>query len=68
MKIIFVRSPSVAQQVKDPMVSLLLLRSLLWHEFSPWPGNFHVLLAQPKEKNYFHLFLFTVFNVATRKF
>ena len=27
-------SPLVAQQVKDPVLSLL------WHEFDPWPGRF----------------------------
>ena len=23
---------------------------LLWHRLDPWPRNFHVLWAQPKEK------------------
>lgn len=32
--------PLVAQQVKDPVFSLLWLRSLLWLGFDPWPGNF----------------------------
>ena len=27
----------MAQQVKDPVLSLL------WHGFNPWPGNFHRL-------------------------
>lgn len=30
------------QQVKDPAWSLQWLRSLLWHKFDLWPGNFHV--------------------------
>ena len=30
----------VAQCVKDPALSLQQLRSLLWHGFDPWPGNF----------------------------
>ena len=34
----------VAQQVKD------LALSLLWLRFDPWPGNIHMLWAQPKKK------------------
>ena len=40
----------MAQQVKDAMLSLLQLRSLLWCGFDPWPRNFHMLLAWPKRK------------------
>ena len=40
----------VVQQVKDPMLSLQQLGLLLWHGFNPWPWNFHVLQAQPKNK------------------
>ena len=29
----------VAQGVKNPMLSLLQLGSLLWQGFDPWPGN-----------------------------
>ena len=29
-----------AQQVKDPVLSVPRLRSLLWHGFDPWPRNF----------------------------
>ena len=36
--------------VKDLALSLLWLRSRLWCGFSPWPRNFHMLQAQPKEK------------------
>ena len=33
-------------------MSLLWLGSLLWYEFNPWPGKFHMPQAQPKkEKN-----------------
>ena len=39
----------MAQQVKDLVLSLQWLRSLLWHGFSPWPGNFHMLRVQPKK-------------------
>ena len=31
-------------------MSLQCLRSLLWHGFSPWPGNFH-MQAWPKNNN-----------------
>lgn len=34
-------SSPVVQQAKD-MASLQQLGSLLWHEFAPWPGNFHL--------------------------
>ena len=40
----------VAQQVKDPALSLQGLRSLPWHEFNPSPGNFHMPQARPKRK------------------
>ena len=40
----------MAQQVKDLALSLPWLRSLLWCEFIPWPGNFHMLLVWPKRK------------------
>ena len=40
----------MAQRVKDPALSLEWLRSLLWHRFDPWPGNFCRLWAQPKKK------------------
>ena len=40
----------MAQWVKGPALSLLWLRSLLWHGFSPWPGKFHMPLAQQKKK------------------
>ena len=47
----------MAQPVKDPA---LLLQ---WLRFHPWPGNFHMLWAQPNEKESpfkwaLHLFLF----------
>ena len=44
------RSSSVTQQVKDPELSMLQLRSLLWWGFSPWPRNFHMPRAWPKKK------------------
>ena len=40
----------MAQQVKDPTLSLLWLGSLLWHRFNPWPWNFYMLQVEPKEK------------------
>ena len=33
----------MAQWVKDAVLSLLWLGLLLWHGFSPWPGNFYML-------------------------
>ena len=39
----------MAQQVKDPMLSLQRYGSLLRRGFSPWPRNFHVQRAQPKK-------------------
>ena len=36
-----------AQQVKDLMLSLQELRSLLWLRIDPWPGNFCMLWVQP---------------------
>ena len=33
------RSSLVAQRVKDLALALLRLQVLLWHGFSPWPGN-----------------------------
>ena len=40
----------MAQWVKDVVVLLQQLRSLLWHGFNPWPGNYHMLWAQSKKK------------------
>ena len=40
----------MVQHVKDLVLSLLWLGSLLWHEFNPWARNFHMLWAQPKIK------------------
>ena len=44
------RNSLVAQQVKDLALSLLWLRSLLWHWFNPLPRNFHTPWVRP-EKN-----------------
>ena len=33
----------VAQQVKDPSLSLPWLGLQLWYQFDPWLGNFHML-------------------------
>ena len=37
----------MAQRVKDPVLSLQQLGSLLWHRFDSWPRNFHMPWAQP---------------------
>ena len=42
------------RQVKDPVLSLLWLRSLLWHGSDPWFQTFCMLLPQKspnKQKN-----------------
>ena len=44
------RSPLVAQPVKDPALSLQRLGSLLWHGLDPWLGSVHMPQARPKEK------------------
>ena len=40
----------MAQQVKDLVLSLQQLRSLLVHRFDPWPENFHMPRLWPKRK------------------
>ena len=37
--------------VKDLALSLQWLILLMWRGFDPWPRNFHMLQAWPKEKN-----------------
>ena len=43
-------SSLVAQQVKDPVLSLLHLGSLLWHRLHPWPGIPHAAGTAKKKK------------------
>ena len=43
-------SSLMAQQVKDPVLSLLWFESLLWGWFHPWPRNFLMPWAQPKKR------------------
>ena len=38
-------SSLLAQWVKDPVLSLLWLRSLLWYRFDPWSENFYMRWA-----------------------
>ena len=40
----------MVQWVKNLVLSLQQLGSLLWHGFHPWPRNFHIPQAQPKKK------------------
>ena len=40
----------MAQQVKDPVLSLLWLGSLPWCGFNPWPNNFCMPWVPPKKK------------------
>ena len=42
------QSSPLAQQVKDPTLSLLWLGSLLWHSFNSWPESFHMSKALQK--------------------
>ena len=42
------RGSLVAQWVKDPSLSLLWLRSLLWRRFHPWPSNFYYAMGMAK--------------------
>ena len=43
-------SSLVVQRVRELGLSLKQLRSLQWHRFDPWPGNFHVQQAGPKKR------------------
>ena len=40
----------MAQGVKDLALSLLCLRSSLWHRSDPWPGNFCMTVAKKKKE------------------
>ena len=53
------------QQVKDLVLSLQQLRSLLWHGFNPWPGNFHMPQAWPKKCEFVTLSNFHLRNYFT---
>ena len=46
----------VAKQIKDPALSLLWLRSLLWCRFDLWPGNFCMPWVWFKKKVDFMLY------------
>ena len=48
--VLALRVPTVAQWVKDLLLSLQWLGSLLWPRFNPWPRKFHRLWVQPKKK------------------
>ena len=41
----------MAQWVKDLLLPLQWFRLLPWHRFDPWPRNFYMLQAQPKQTN-----------------
>jgi len=40
-----IESSLVTQWIKDPTLSL-------WSRFNPWPWNFYMMKAWPKEKQY----------------
>ena len=50
----------MAQWVKDPVLSLRGLGSLLWVGFDPWPSNLHMPHAWPKKKRSPYCFLMNV--------
>ena len=43
-------SSLVVKRDKDPVLSVQWLGSLLWHGFSSWPKNVHVLQVQPNKQ------------------
>ena len=49
----------MVQQVKDPVLSLQWLRSLLWHGFDSWPRDLYMLCVA-KNKNLSSFIDFTV--------
>ena len=55
-----IESSPMAQWFNDLALSLQQLGSLLWGEFDPWPGNFHMPRAQSKKKKNVHRC--TIFN------
>ena len=58
-------SSPVAQQVKDPVLLLQWLGSLLWYGFSPWPRKFHMPQMQPKKTlSYIMEFFFKNINIS----
>uniref|UniRef100_A0ABB5UQX3 Uncharacterized protein n=2 Tax=Sus scrofa TaxID=9823 RepID=A0ABB5UQX3_PIG len=44
------KRPEAQAEVKDPVSSLLRLRSQLWCGFDPWLRNFHLLRVWPKKE------------------
>ena len=40
----------MAQQVKDPVLSLQQVGWLLWHRSDPWLENFRITPAKPKKE------------------
>ena len=43
LKFKLIKISLVAPWVKDPVLSVQWLKSLLWHGFNPWTRNFHML-------------------------
>ena len=50
LKFVSLGVPQCSSGAKDPALSLLWLRSLLWCGFNPRPGNFCMLQVKPKNK------------------
>ena len=56
VKMICGRISPLVQQVKDPVLSLQWLESLLWRGFNPWLGNLNAVGVAKKKKicDFFH--------------
>ena len=57
----YTQSFVVVQQVKGPMLSLLLLGLLHWHGFDPWARNFLMpsMGVAKKKKKYVYILTYT---------
>ena len=57
----------MAQQVKDPALSLQKPELLLWRRFDTWPWNFHMPQTEPKKKKKIKNTLTIVYNHNTMR-
>ena len=56
----------MVHRVKDLVLSLKQLWSLLRHEFNPWPRNFHIVRAWQKYIHTHYIRLFLTINSRVR--
>ena len=61
-------SPARHSGFKDAALPRLQLRLQLWLGFSHWPGNFHVLWAQPEKGKRLSIVKVSVFNSVNNRF